>query len=194
MYTSTEIRDLFISVVVLGVIFSLANLTLENLIYSLFIVGLAFLVHEIAHKEMASKFGAEASYRIWPSGLLIALILGVLSGGRLIFAALGAVFVSPIKVARWKATFTSLQNQEYGIISLMGPLSNLALSALFLFLNYLYPSGLLVTGAMINIYIAFFNLLPFPPFDGSKIIRWCRKTWLITFITALTGLMGIWFV
>ncbi|UCG95237.1 MAG: site-2 protease family protein [archaeon] len=196
MYSGTEIRDLLISTVVLGVIFSLSDLTLVNLVSSLFVVGFAFLLHEIAHRETARKFGARAVYRVWPSGLLMAIILGIVSWGSgmgvILFAAPGAVHISPVRVARWKARHTSLQNEEYGIISLAGPLVNLGLSTLFLFLNSLYPSGLLVMGAVINIYIAFFNLLPVPPFDGFKVMRWCRKTWLITFITALVGLTGIW--
>ncbi len=189
-----ELRDLFISIVALGVIFSISDLSLTNLVASLFVVGLAFLCHELAHRETARKFGAHATYRIWPTGLLIALVLGVISGGRIIFAVPGVVYISAVKVARWKTEYTSLKNEEYGLISVAGPLANLVLSLVFLAFNSLYSWNFFAMAAMINIYIAFFNLLPVPPFDGAKVMRWDRKTWAMMFLAALVGLIGTWFL
>ena len=185
-----EIRDLFVSTVVIGVLFSLSDLTVLNLISSLIIVGIAFVFHELAHRETARKFGAAAEYRMWPAGLLTAIVLGIVSGGRIIFAAPGAVYISALKMSRWKAEYSSLTNEEYGFISAVGPLANMGLSILFLILNAVYPSNLFAMGAAINIFLAFFNLLPFPPFDGSKVMRWDRKTWLVMFLASTVGFAG----
>jgi Zn-dependent protease len=35
----------------------------------------------------------------------------------------------------------------------------------------------MAVGAMINLQLAFFNLIPFPPLDGSKIVRWNPALW-----------------
>jgi len=187
-----EIRDLFVSTIVLGLIFSLSSFSITKLIISIFIVGIAFIFHEIAHRETAKKFGAKAVYKIWPSGLLIALVLGFVSQGRLIFAAPGAVYMSA-KI-RWKDEFTSLKNEEYGVIALSGPLANLGLSIVFLALNAIYQSEILVMGASVNIILGFFNMLPLPPFDGSKVMRWDRKVWVIIFSAAFAGWLGIWLI
>lgn len=186
-----EMRDLFISTVVLGVVFSLSNFTVQNLAASLVVVGIAFLCHELAHRETAKRFGAYAEYRLWPTGLLVALIFGIISRGWIIFAAPGAVYISALKVKRWKPEYTALKNEEYGIIAVAGPLANLGLSVIFLALNAIYPWNLFVMAAIINIFIGFFNLIPMPPFDGFKVMRWDRKTWFSVFCASLVGLIGI---
>jgi len=193
MYTQREIRDLFISTIVIGFIFSLSNLTLPNLIASIVIVAITFVLHELAHRNVARKFGAYAEYRIWPSGLLFALILGIISGGRVIFAAPGAVYVSALRISRWRSEYTTIKNEEHGVISIAGPLTNLFIALGFLILNSIYPWGFFWMGASINIFIAFFNLLPIPPLDGYKVMRWDRKTWLAIFIVSMIGWIGMSF-
>jgi len=191
MYTEREIRDLFISTIVIGFIFSLSNLTLPNLIASIVIVAITFVLHELAHRNVARKFGAYAEYRLWPSGLLLALILGIVSGGRVIFAAPGAVYISALKFSRWRSEYTNIKNEEHGVISIAGPLTNLFIALGFLILNSIYPWGFFWMGASINIFIAFFNLLPLPPLDGYKVMRWDRKTWLAIFIVSMIGWIGM---
>ena len=189
-----ETRDLFISIMVISIVFSLSNFSLESIIYSLFVIGIAFVCHEMAHRETAKKFGAYAKYVMWPTGILIALLLGIVSNGRIIFAAPGAVYISAIKSARWKTEYTNLKNEEYGIISVAGPLANLGLSLIFIFLNAIYPLTLFSMAIRINIFLAFFNMLPIPPFDGYKVMRWDRETWVAVFLVSIIGLVGTWFL
>ncbi|MDO5826532.1 MAG: site-2 protease family protein, partial [Methanosphaera sp.] len=37
-------------------------------------------------------------------------------------------------------------------------------------------------GFSVNSFLALFNLLPIPPLDGSKVIRWNLPLWLITIV------------
>ncbi len=39
------------------------------------------------------------------------------------------------------------------------------------------PMLIVSYGLMINMWIAFFNLIPFGPLDGAKIIRWNPLVW-----------------
>jgi len=66
------------------------------------------------------------------------------------------------------------------MIAFIGPLINLIISIIFLpfrFFSYI---------SFINSYIAFFNLLPIPPLDGSKVIIWKNWLWLIMIVLSGT--------
>ncbi len=94
----------------------------------------------------------------------MALLIGIASSGRFLFAAPGAVVIQA----------TSATQEQHGKISLAGPLTNLGLAALFFPLQSF--SGILglmgAFGVIINLWLALFNLLPVPPLDGSKLFRW----------------------
>ncbi len=189
-YEKNEIRDLFITIILMGVVFSLSDFSAANIFLSVFLVGLAFMVKDLAHKEAARRFGVSTLYKIWPSGLLVALIAGAISQGRVLFAIPGAVCINAVRVARWKTEYTSLKNEEYGLISTAGPLANISLALIFLIMYSAFPSGILATGALINLFTAFFNLFPVPPLDGYRVMRWCRKVWIAMFFTSLIGAAG----
>lgn len=170
-FLKQEIKHLAISIGALAIAVSgigpnMSSLSsvLTNLIIVSIPLTLAFAVHEIAHKAIANRYGYEAYFRMWPQGLLLALVIGIASSGSFIFAAPGAVMIQA----------TSITSDENGKISLAGPLTNLGLATLFFPL--IGAGKILGTlgsfGVMINLWLALFNLLPFPPLDGSKIFRW----------------------
>ncbi|HQM95337.1 MAG TPA: site-2 protease family protein, partial [Methanofastidiosum sp.] len=55
------------------------------------IVGAAFLLHELSHKFTAIKYGYFAQFRLWQTGLLLALLMSFAVG--FVFAAPGAVYI-----------------------------------------------------------------------------------------------------
>lgn len=67
--------------------------------------------------------------------------------------------------------------EEFGValIAIAGPLSNLALAVVFgLLLNFSGSAGLLADflsiGLFINVGFFVFNMIPFPPLDGSRVL------------------------
>lgn len=92
-----EIRDLLISAFVLALAFSimfaggLKRSILSLFPISLMTVSVGFVFHELAHRYAARSFGCFAEYRMWPPGLLLALL----------FAPLGVVFAAPGAVMIW---------------------------------------------------------------------------------------------
>ena len=184
MFTRNEIRDLIISVLVLALVFS--SFKIENLISTLFIVLIVFLSHEIlGHKFVAQHYGCDAEYKMWHLGLALGVVTAFIGG--FVFAAPGAVYISPYKKG-FAFKVSPLTKKQYAIISLAGPLINIVLAISLILLNFVYPLSLFLTTASISFFLAFFNLLPISPMDGSKIMSWNLKVWLLLTAIAFIGL------
>jgi len=119
-----------------------------------------------------------------PKGLMVALGFSLFG---FIFAAPGAVMIYP-KAAAWGTG--NLDRQKVGLISVAGPTTNIGLAVLFLVLDIIQPTLLFTLGAQINIWLALFNLIPFGPLDGAKILKWSKGIWLIT-IAVAGGLFAV---
>lgn len=141
---------------------------LDPMVISLFTVGISFIVHEMSHKIVAQRYGSWAEFRMSPFMLLLMLYLVYEYG--IIFAAPGAVMIYGGNVGL----------KENGRISLAGPLSNLFLGLMFLFLlteqGILYEIGRY--GVIINIALAIFNMIPFGIFDGRKVWNWNKPVYI----------------
>lgn len=195
-FSGIEIIHLLISMSVLTIAFTFAltnnyifnfdlNSFLSVLPISFLGIVTAFFFHEISHKFMAQKFGLWAEFRMFPMGLLIALVLAVLTG--FVFAAPGAVMFRG-----------DSRDFETGKIAVAGPLANLVIAAITfpLYLFVFYESSIInkIVGfiCLINAILATFNLLPFGPLDGTKIIRWNVNVWILLFISAIAMTMFIY--
>jgi len=181
-----EVRDILVAWLGLGLAFSLAissrGFTFGNFGYltrifaaSLVTVGSGFVLHELSHKFMAERYGYWAEFRVWPFGLVLALITSVTG---FIFAAPGATYISG----------PNISEEENGKISVAGPLTNVAVAAAFFPLALFGgPLGgfwlqLGFEGFSINIFLALFNMLPVPPLDGAKVFGWNKLRWASVFV------------
>ena len=199
-----ELKDLLISLAALVIAFSVliggrSIPSLEMILTIALGVGTGFILHEMAHKFVALRFGYMAEYRANMTGLLLAVVL---SFAGFIFAAPGAVMISRPRLPEefygrepWgQAQLAAQLRNESLWISLAGPLTNIVLSVAFFVLLLLSPSGGVVGraasfGLMINLTLAAFNLLPFGPLDGKKIFDSSRRAWFIVGLpTILLGL------
>lgn len=190
-FGAEELKELLISAVVIGFVF--AWIMRKNSIFSgtnffivfmvmLIAVGAAFIFHELAHKFVAQRYGYWAEYRMWETGLIIAFFLAVATG--MVFAAPGAVHI--------ESRYYQISKRENGLISLAGPLTNLCLGIAFLTLTFKegISSALGSIGFFVNTWLALFNLIPFPPLDGSKVMGWNSAVWGIVFVISIALL---WF-
>lgn len=173
-----ELAEILISTLVLALVFSYPFKAgfFQTFLVALIAVGSGFAFHELAHRALARYFGCEARYMMWKEGLLLAVLMRVTVGW--VFAAPGAVYFSPFSRQRG-----FIGKTEQGLISLAGPMTNVlvALGFLSLFL-ILQPQDQLIAsilgeGLYINLTLAFFNLIPFPPLDGSKVFSWSPLYW-----------------
>ncbi len=177
-----EIEDLCISFVVLLLLFS--NFEPRSMPYVAVAIVTAFVFHELAHRQVARRFGYIAFYRKWNVGIAMALLLGIatrlVTGRAWIFAALGAVYVYSYPAY----LPPSDGRRASGIIAAAGPLTNVAVGLVSILALRLMSLGtiaatILKTTAVVNLWLAFFNLWPIPPLDGFKVLRWNVGYWAV---------------
>jgi Zn-dependent protease len=139
-----------------------------NLLVAGVVCGLAFVFHELAHRVVARRFGAEAHF-VANNGWLVLSIVIALAG--LFIAAPGAV---------WHRGY--LTDRQGGLIALAGPATNLIFALVFLlalpvlfFAGIALPGWVLLlcySGFKLNAWIGLFNMIPAGPFDGAKVLAW----------------------
>jgi len=167
------------------------------LIIYMVVLLFAISAHECAHAWMSSKFGDDTARLLGrvtlnpakhtdPIGTLLIPIVnfvaGQLSGGSA-FALIGWGKPTPVNPLRWRNKDTANV-----MVSLAGIMANLTIALCALAVikvvqhsNLFDPGGALGDVAepvdlflsymlFMNVSLAFFNLLPFPPLDGSKVL------------------------
>lgn len=161
---------------------------------SLLTVGIGFILHEMAHKFTAIRYGYWAEFRKDNSMLLVAVALASLVG--FVFAAPGATVIYSNS-----ATGQGLTRRENGIISASGPVVNLLLCIPFAVLVILGSPGMgsLLTqigifGIQINAMIAAFNLLPISILDGRKVMAWNVPVFAVLILASFGILVGAFYL
>lgn len=197
-YTKSEIRDLIISFIILSFCFAISIVGIYDLKGFLsilpivmFSAGVGMLLHELGHKFVAMKYGCQAEFKLWPLGLLIAVVTSFF----------GVVFASP---GQTRINLDNVSDEINGKISIAGPMANIVLAMLFIVIAALiYPfkfhSGIseliyliCTVGFSVNTFLATFNLLPVYSLDGTKVLKWNIGIWILIFaIAAIMMLMSI---
>jgi Zn-dependent protease len=128
--------------------------------------GLGVILHELAHRAVARAFGATAHF-VANNGMLILSIIIAFTG--FLIAAPGAV---------WHSGY--LTKRQVGLIAAAGPVVNMVLALLFVGglvlardagISPIVLSGLAM-GYFVNAILGAFNMLPFGPLDGAKVLNW----------------------
>ena len=200
-FTLSEVRDLIIAFVIISLCFAIvnggrdSNAVLSILPIVMVGVGAGFILHELGHKFVSMKYGYWAEFKLWPQGLIFALLTSFFG---FVFAAPGAVY-----------TYANYMTDEInGKISIAGPIVNIILALIFLATAItFYPSAfysetstliflICSVGYSVNSFLAVFNLLPIGNLDGSKVLNWNFGIWIVTiaiagFMTYLSMTMGV---
>lgn len=122
------------------------------------------ILHEMAHKFVAIGYGLNAEFFASYFGLGLGVILKLVSSPFIVFVPgfVQVVGATPIQSA---------------IIAFAGPLTNglLWIASWYIITNYPNMSHkklqIVFLNKRINGILFFFNLIPFPPFDGGHIFR-----------------------
>jgi Zn-dependent protease len=184
-----ERRDLLIAWLAISIAFTLIYVRggvdpigfVLLLVMSLVTVGVAFVLHELAHKFAAMRYGYWAEFQKDNQMLLVAVVMAALVG--VVFAAPGATYV-----------YGNATRTENGRISAAGPITNLVLCIPFAALMLFGGGGLIglvgLVGLRINAMIAAFNMLPISVLDGRKVLAW-NPVVFVVLMAASAGLL-VW--
>jgi len=203
-FSQRELKDLAIAWIALGVAFTAfyyhpevrallagvqtnaaLNVLAAGFAISMATAGVGFLLHELAHKVVAIHYGQVAEFRADYNMLFLAVMAGL---AGFLFAAPGAVYHRGFVTKR-----------EQGLIALAGPVTNVALVGVF---GVLWVAGGSVgevvatvgwLGVIINALLAGFNMIPFGPLDGKKVMNWSRPVWVATALPMIGGAIFLLF-
>ena len=210
MFTKKESAGIFVAILTMSFALSIWNLKIfPSIFLSIFLIVLANI---IAKKISAYNFEAKIENRIWEvqkygfkpesrfnkplffgminvrsvwMGIILPVITSIISLGY--FTWLG-VLVFDVKPKSYRTakrhglySFSEMTENQIGYIAAFGVLANLLLAVV----GYLIGFELF---AKLNIYCAFFNMIPLSDLDGNKIFYGNIVLW--SFLSALT-LVGL---
>jgi Zn-dependent protease len=174
-FSRDEIKHLVIAelvIMIIGLSTILYQLQTNYVILFAIILMVSFLIHEMAHKIIAKKMGLWAEFQLIPFGLILTLVSIVSPFFKMIYP--GTVLVKGIS-----------DRKSMGMISLVGPLTNILLCLLFIGIAFSVSQMVFFVGAVFNSWIALFNMIPFGMVDGFKVFFWNKSVWILTFTTSL---------
>ncbi len=147
------------------------------------VIVVAVVVHELAHRQVARSYGCGARFILEPRGFILTVVSAFLP-----FKILAPGYVG---IVCWG--YPAGRGDPELSIAAAGPASNIVLGlaarlALPLAGSYAW---LFANAAALNGWLAFFNLIPFPPLDGSKVVRRSPAMWALMMLAAALTMFGL---
>ena len=149
-------------------------------VITVIIIGLVFysiILHEVSHALVSHWLGDDTAKRNgrlslnplvhieWFGTVILPLILYFSAG--FIYGYARPVPLNPNNFTNYK--------RDVGLSALAGPITNILIAIAFAIVYHTFASNIVVQYictyvVFLNLLLAFFNFLPFPPLDGSKVL------------------------
>ncbi len=195
----------------------LGNLLDPNRLITLAILFLTSMpLHEWAHAWAAYQLGDDTAAR--RGRMTINPLAHLDPVGTISLVLFGFGWGKPVPVSPYRLRGDLRRN--HALVSIAGPLSNLLLAmlgaipfrlgwlSLYGRASVISPQGILMQFISINLALMAFNLIPFPPLDGSRVLVWLLpRQWatkferleqfggpglmLVLYLMSRTGVLGM---
>lgn len=186
-FNKKEIRNLIITIIIGGIIFSFndwgnnqVNITLgiKNLIISLIATTITVLTYHLSQRLRSVKIGFRPRYNIWWPGIITSLLLVIVSNGIIKAFLIGGISTSLLARQR----IQEINYWEETIISLTGPIATTILALIAKTALLITNTPLLKEIMLISITLSISSMIPLPKLPGMKTLFNNRLTY--TFVTA----------
>lgn len=144
-----------------------------EIIQIIVILLFSLTLHELMHALVSDRLGDTTARQhgrislnplahIDPFATLLLPALLILAGSPIIFGA-----AKPVPFTPW-----ALRYGKWGVamVAVAGPLTNLAIAGILAIYLHFFYSSFLLTAISVNVAFFVFNMIPFPPLDGSRVL------------------------
>lgn len=201
MLNKKEIVYILAVTLILAFTISLVE-SIEIFLYTLSSIFLILLINISAKKIMSFYLDSEIEIKIWeikrygfkikkqfkkqfPAGLFLPIIVTAFSFGYITWMASLVFDVKPkiYRAAKRRGIYSFLEMTEsqFGLIASSGIIANLIIAVISYFMGF-------SDFARLNIYYAFFNMIPISDLDGNKIFFGNLVLWVFLAVITLIGL------
>ncbi|MBT3405682.1 hypothetical protein HN419_00785 [Candidatus Woesearchaeota archaeon] len=190
-FSKHELVAIVVSILIIGFIVSFrswgeevfdAKVGLYNFINALIVSVLAVIASQSVTRIMGLDLGFKVEYRIWIYGVLIGLVLCIVTRGHIWFLVPGGIILHEMVGHRLGYFRYWAMHRQRAAVASAGPFANLALALLF---KILWTAGLqnpvVHMAIVVNVWYAFFQMLPIPPLNGSVVFFFSRLQYAVKF-------------
>ena len=176
-----------------GAVFDFAS-GIQNFLRAFILVCLTLYVHHAFQRVMALRHGLRAQNEVWWYGVIIGLMLVIVSQGDVKMLAVSSTLAFVLPIHRLGAFRYGANMSVIAKICLAGPFGNVLFASLIAVVDMFVSSPFLRELMLLNLVFAWWNMLPIPLLDGSKVLFWSRAVYALLF-TALSAYLAllIWF-
>jgi len=207
MLNLKETYSILIATIVIGVALSFFK-SIETFLYTLLAIFCVIIVNILAKKIASFYLDSEIEMKLWkierygfrpsqyfkkavPAGIILPIIVSLVSFGYVSWLASLIFDVKP-KIYRTAKrhglySYSEMTESHIGLIAVAGVVANLIFAVIGYLLGYMEFSRL-------NIYFAFFNMLPLSDLDGNKIFFGNLVLWSFLAALILIGLFYAFFL
>ena len=206
-FDRVEQRSLLITVLILSFILSFsswgvdtfdAHFGLRQLVLTIILVTISLFAKVAVQKWLGIRVGIHVEYHGWIVGLLLGILFVFMTNGGFIFLAVGGAMYSTIERLRIGREY-AISNKALSWISFSGILTSIVIAGLakILISTGLFSEVVLLKLMGINIWFAFYSMLPIPLIntphnitanDGLTILYSSRLAYVATVLITLLSI------